>query len=217
MKSNPVYIARKTFITEDGREIPIKAISLLELNMAEEGIKAEYIERGEPITPPTYSVETVGGDKETHPLTADNLVTDDPTETERRTRLWAEHQDALNRMESEIGRIKTSIVMEGIDIAPENDDWLARKKRLHIKVPDDPDERLLFYKMTEAVKTPADLSSIQLEIIVLSSSGAIDRKAADAAKESFRSKLQGIASGLAGQMAETRNDSGETTPEPLGS
>jgi len=62
------------FTTTAGIEIPIQPISLLDLQLAQDAIEAEFREKGEPIEPPTYEVDVLGGEKEYHPYTEQSIV-----------------------------------------------------------------------------------------------------------------------------------------------
>jgi hypothetical protein len=191
---------RPHIVTEDGRVVPIRSISVIDLKDAELGIEAEYRERGEPIDPPKYYVEVVGGDKVEHTLTDKNLeVAGNPEETDKRKTLWAAYEIATARMKADQGRTTSEIVMDGIDVElPLDNAWILRKKKRHIRVPEDPDELLTYYKMTEILKTPRDLIVAQQEIILLSSSGTVSRKLVEAASAAFFRKIQDIGEGRTG-------------------
>lgn len=209
---------RPCFEREDGQKVYIQAISLLELNKAEEGIRAEYKQRGEPIDPPKYTVRDAGGGETHLPMNESNLeVAGDPDETEKRFALWNAHQDALSRLKVEIGAVTSEIIFEGIICDPPSEAWIAKKKRRHIILPEDPEELLQYYKMTEILKTPGDLVKAQEEIILISSSGAVRREDIEAAGDTFRRQIQDITKRPSGKMADAGTDAGESPKEPLGS
>lgn len=190
------------FYTEDGRKVNICSISLADLKMAEIGIREEYKARGEPIDPPTYETLTAGGDKIKHVLDETCLVKkDDPEETTRRTMAWFAYQDALSRMQAEIGSVTNDIILDGIDEPlPADDSWVEKKKKRHINVPSDPEGKLKAYKVGVVLRTPRDFLLAQQAIIFLSSSGSVSKEALEAAGESFLRSIQGIAAGPAEQV-----------------
>lgn len=190
--SGPAEKERPHIFTEDGRKVFIKSISMLELEEAEQGLEKHFRAQNEPLDPPTYTVEVAGGGEVEYPLTADILeVEGNPKETARRKAEWAAYADAVFRFEAEKGRISQEIILEGIDIeVPEDGAWEARMKRRYIEVPeDDPVLKRQKYILTEILKTPDDWLTVQAEILLISSSGAIRREDVEAASATFRSQL----------------------------
>jgi hypothetical protein len=175
------------FINSNGMKVPILPISMLEMEAVEQNIKKQYLERGEPIDPPTYEVETAGGGKEKHNLTPDNLIVEDNEEESLRRRMaWILHQDAVERMVGETNKVRTAMLLEGIDVqVPEDGKWIARCKRMGITLPDDPDELLDFYKKSQIIRTPEDLVDIEMKIIESSTGTMIPPEKMAAAKAKF--------------------------------
>lgn len=207
---------RPFFLREDGTKVFIKSISMLELQKVEEGVMREFRERGEPIDPPTYEVETAGGGKLKLPMDASNLeVEGDPAESQRRQDLWRAHRLANERMRTEIGEISTEIIMEGIVCDMPSDEWIAKKRKRHIQIPDDPEELLALYKTIEIIRTPGDLVKAQQEIMILSGSGAISREDIEAAGATFLSKIQAIGKRPTGEVAKTGGNGSKATEEQL--
>lgn len=171
MKDNP-----KTFETVAGEIIPLKPISLLDVQRAQDAARQEFIDNGEPIDPPTYRIEQLGyEDSENAPTEEYNFKTilDAPEEDKQ---LWAKHIEALNRLGEERQRRTAIIFAEGADIElPDNDDWIKRQKKLfNIDAPDDPDERKVFYLNRVLLKTPADKDGFQWAVYSLSMTGATE-------------------------------------------
>lgn len=191
-----------TFIADDGREIEFQAISLVDFENAQAGIKKDFLKRKERITPPTYKVVLAGGGVAEHELTEDILeVVGDEEETNRRIAEWAEYKAATNKMNETIGLITTEIVLDGIVVKQEDvQEWAKRQRRRYIELPDDPEKLTLEYKMNEVLKTPANLLRAQQEIIILSGSGAIRREDVEAASRSFHDSVQKISERSAGEM-----------------
>lgn len=203
-------------LSEDGTKVYIQAISLLELQKVEEGITAEYKAKGEPIDPPTYEVTTAGGGKIKLPMNETNLeVEGNPQESAKRQLDWQMHQDALARMKNEIGSISTEIIMEGVLCDPPSEEWIAKKRKRHIIIPEDPDERLLYYKMTEILRTPGDIVKAQSEIMLLSSSGAVKREDIEAAGAMFLRQIRLAAERPAGEVVEAGGNGKKAAEEPL--
>lgn len=207
VRKNPEPIERPFFYTEDGRQVFYRSINLLDLSEAEEGIRQEFIENGEPLDPPKYMVTAAGGAQIEHDLTENNLqVEGDQEETERRMREWAEHVEANNRLNIELGSITTEIILDALEIditEDELDAWIAKKRKYHIRLPDDREELIRRYKMGELLRTPKDLLTAQGEIITFSSSGAVTREAVRAAEDMFLGELQAQAERSSEEMGET--------------
>lgn len=189
-----------SFVTEDGREYPIRSISLMDFKEVENGIVAEWKERGEYPEIPTYQVEIAGGDKISYPLSETLLDTPDPIESARRKAAWAVYSEAMDRLAAEQSKALLAIILDGLDVQlPADDTWIARRKKRHIHIPEnvlsDPDELLQYYKMSEILKTPGDIVGLQQEILILSSSGKVDRAAVEAAGDTFLRQLQDIGKG----------------------
>jgi hypothetical protein len=179
--------ADNVFVNSSGIKVPLLPISMLEMEAIDQNIRKMYKDRGEPIDPPTYEVEVAGGAKVSHPITADNLeVEGNEAETVRRKMQWLIHQDALDRMTKEINRVRTGLILEGVNVQiPEDGKWLARCKRLGIILPEDPDELLDFYKKSRIIRTPDDLVDIEMKIIEFSTGTVIPPEKMAAAKAKF--------------------------------
>jgi hypothetical protein len=174
-------------INSSGIKVPVVPISMLEMEAVDQSIRKQYLERGEPIEPPTYEVEVAGGGKAKYPLTANNLVVEDNVEeTVRRKMDWLTYQNAVDRMTTEINKVRTAMIMEGIDVKiPTDGKWLARCKRMGIPLPEDPDELLDFYKRSQIVRTPEDLVDIEMKVIESSTGKIIPPEKMAAAKAKF--------------------------------
>lgn len=206
------------FINSSGMSVPLLPISMLEMEAIELNIEKNYRERGEPIDPPTYEVEVAGGGKKTYPLNENNLeVEGNDEETVRRKMDWAVHQNALGRMTREINNIRTGLILEGIDVkVPEDGKWQARCKRMGIRLPEDPDELLDFYKKSQVVRTPEDILEIELKIIELSTGKVIPPERMLAAKAKFRRTIYQELEGT-GEVDKPKRSRRSTTGGALGS
>lgn len=180
-------ISRPFFVAEDGRELPVRSISILDLQSAKTGLENEYRDRGEIMDPPTYDVTLPGGVTVKHAVTEKNLeVQGNEAETARRKKEWAVYQEVQNRLDAEYGTISRDIFLDGLDVElPEDDTWIKRREKRHIEIPTDPYDRLNYYKLTEILRTPGNLVKLQSEVILLSSSGGVKRSDIEAAGDSF--------------------------------
>lgn len=192
-KAAPAIDELPHFYTQDGRKIKIKMISILEVNEAEINIRNEFEELTKP---PTYQTVTAGGTVIDHEITEKSItVKGDEEETARRQAAWDEHLQHVAEMEAEISKVTLSIIMEGIDEAPEDDSWIARRKARHLSIPPEdanPDDVMLFWKTAVLLRNNvADIVEAQTEILVLSTSGLASREDIEAGGNSFPDSLPG--------------------------
>ena len=133
-----------TYTTVNGMEVPYQALSIIELNLAETGLRQEYIERNEPIEPPKYRVDLAGGGYQEFPHDATTIRTDDEKAQ------WAAYEDANNRYQQERARLIQEMVFDEAILLkmPTDGAWEAKQKKRHITIPDDPEEkRMHYYKL----------------------------------------------------------------------
>lgn len=167
----------KIFMTVSGDVIPLKPISLLDQQLIQDAVEAEFRERGEPIDPPAYRIEQLGYDEDNAPTEAYTFtsIIDAPEEDKEK---WATHVEALMRMGEERQRRSAILFAEGADIQlPDSDDWIKRRKKLFNEdVPDDPDERKVYYLNKILLKTPADKDGFMWSVYSLSMTGATEER-----------------------------------------
>jgi len=182
------------YITEAGDEMPVLPVSLVDLQLAEQGLRDEYKARGEPLDPPRYEIEVFGGGKEWH----DHDATTPRTDEEKAA--WAAHVDALARFESERGLIIQQMIFEdGIPVTiPADGEWEAKMARRHVALPADPEERRTQYIISRYLKTPADLKGAIARIMVLSAKGHDNQK-----------EIEATMAGFLGDVPTGRNGAGE--------
>jgi hypothetical protein len=175
------------FTTTAGIKIKIEPISLLDLRLAQDAIEDEFKSRGEPIDPPTYEVEVLGGEKEYHPHT--EVTIQDATDEEKEA--WQKYLEALERLQDETQKRTGIVYLEGIIFdMPKGDAWVKRRKKLFNEdVPEDEDERKLHYVNKVLLKTPADQTGLMLEIQKLSMTG-VSEEATEAMEQLFRSQME---------------------------
>lgn len=175
------------YVTLSGVEIPIKPISPTKIMKAETGVEKDFRNRGEPIDPPTYDVETAGGGVETFDLDETAIeIPGDEVETKKRRIAWTAHQEALARLKTAQFDITRRIVLNSIDLAlPEDETWIEDQEALFIDVPDDPRARWIHWLETEILH-PNDIIEIIALILTLSSHGIIPEEDIEAAAKLFR-------------------------------
>jgi hypothetical protein len=185
------------YVCEDGRKIPLQAISMLEMTEIERGVEADYRERGEPVDQPTYEATTVGGDVITYPLTEDSLVVDgNEEETAKRKEAWERYIDTTERMKAEITQITMQMIIEdGIVVKEIPEEWKTKMARRKVRLPSNPEDLRTFYIMSQYLRTPMDIAGVQLQIIQISSSGVLKDTELEAAKDAFFRSLQETSEG----------------------
>lgn len=173
------------FYTAAGLEVEFEPISPILLEESEQGLIAEYRQRGEPLDKPTYTVETVGGGSQIFEHDETTLTTDELKAA------WALYKDANDRLQAEQAQLRLEIVMSAIKVElPEDGEWEKRYRRWHVTVPSDADEKRLFYIAREILKTPADLVEAMTRVITTSMKGTVSEEAIEAASASFRNYIQ---------------------------
>lgn len=175
------------FETTAGTKIKIQPIAMLDLQLAQNAVEREFRSRGEPIDPPTYEIETVGGDKEIFNHNEETIRNASPEEKAG----WERHIEATTRMGLEIQERTALVFLEGACIElPSDDGWAKRRERLFgEKVPEDLEQMKLYYVNNVLLKTPADKAGLMLAIQRLSLTGA-NEEAIEAMESLFRSQVE---------------------------
>jgi hypothetical protein len=176
---------RLVFYTSAGLEVEFEPVSPIVLEESEAGLLSEYKERGEPIDIPTYTVETAGGGSQVFEHDEKSLQTDEDKAK------WKAYVDANQRLLAEQSQLRLEIVLSSLKIQlPEDNTWERKFKKWHVKVPEDPDEKLMFYIQREILKTPEDLFTAMTQVISTSMKGTVSEEAIEAASKSFRDSIQ---------------------------
>ncbi len=207
------YVERQRpfFVTESGITVHVKPIEMDAAKLMEDGLAEDYRASGKPIDAPEIEVDVAGGKKVKRPLTEKNLfVEGDETESARRIALWTAHTEAVEAMKFELGQLTIEYLLDGIDEQlPEDESWMRRFERLHIKVPADLYDRLIFYKRHVLIVTPGDYGNMQAEIAVASSSGTLDREEVEAEVATFLDKTRIRLKGMAAERTSQKVTQGQ--------
>jgi len=156
-----------TFRTTEGLEIAIAPVSMRLAQMILQKVERELRAEGLPLDPPTYTVETALGQKETYPLDTESAETD-----EQKAQLAAYEAANLRKMALYRERLTTAAIKRGIKIGPPPAEWVKEMKAEGFDLPEAPDDLRAEYLLVEYLKTPADISGVVLAILKLSSEGA---------------------------------------------
>lgn len=194
---------KNIYTTIDGWQVEFGTVSQDYLERVKLAIEKRYRDAGEPLDPPMYEIEVMGGKTREQPHNETTL------ETEEDKAIYAAHKDAVDRLENEQSAITAKILLvDGtisatsprgtkIDLTfDENDEWapparwLKRQERMDLELSDDPEDLKLDYLTLEILKTPDDQSGIISEIITLSLSGGLSDEGVKLIKNSFRSEME---------------------------
>jgi len=205
------------YTTASGMAIPLSGISLIALERAEAGIEEDMRDEGARLDPPTYEVEVLGGDTLTYELDGDSLEAEgDPEETARRKREWHEYQAAKAELRKRQDDVRNEMIFDSIMLAlPEDDGWMEKQRRYHIRIPEDLESRRRHWIETEVLKSIEDMVGMISYILAKSASGDIELEDVEAAKKSFRDLLsaslqEGGKGGGGEDTARTAGAEGET-------
>jgi len=181
------------FETTAGVKVKIQPISMFDLQLAQQAVQNEFRARGEQVDPPTYEVDVLGGEKEYHQYT--EMTIQDASPEEKAT--WERHILAITQMGQEIQDRTALVLLEGICVElPADNAWAERRKRLFgEEVPEDEEQRKLYYINNILLKTPADKSGLMMAIQRVSLTGA-NEEAIQAMEDLFQRQME--ASGRAG-------------------
>lgn len=169
----------------NGAMVEVQAVSDTLIGMAQEAVRRRFIEAGEPINPPTYTVEHPGGATSQEPHDETTLETDEDRAA------WAKHQEALTRLAAAQSEAQMKVWFSGLVFEmPADDAWIELQRWMGVEVPDEGLERRYHYIVTELVKTPEDMFRVLEAITAVSYEGAITEDDLSSAIRSFRDQLQ---------------------------
>jgi len=197
---------RRVMFTTNGMEVPLLAVSETYIAAARAHVTAEFRERGEAILPPTYEVKLAGGTIENFPHDETTLEVhpepdaadpvaaaaeaDSQTATNRAA--WAAHKAATKRLEQAVSAAGTRAMLElgiGLEL-PADETWIARQRRAHVEIPEDPDDRRYHWITSEVLVSFDDLMTAIQVITEVTYKGALKEEDIAAAMDTFRGNLQ---------------------------
>jgi len=166
--------ADRTFTSEQGLVIRLRSVPQRLLLFATERVEAEMRAEGSPIDPPVFEVSALGGAKERLPLTEALLEkgTEDPEEQRRWQAAWAQHQAALEELETR-QEDASQRVMYGLGTMfelPEGREWLddiAYVRGEAIETEDPRELRALYLMLAPGVLSEADRGALYMELAAM--------------------------------------------------
>jgi len=191
---------RKTniFIANDGTEIKIKKTRPFKVQILSGQIRDKYIANDEPLTPPAFYVDVVGGKRQRHYHTKKTIYKDIDERlykddlSDETIQEWEAHLDALDRLESDIALANMDLILQdGTDFElPENDDWIEDQESQGFKVPENYKKKKSHYLFTEVLELEETQELVK--IIMQVSQNNMERKLeeAEAISESFRDPME---------------------------
>lgn len=226
----------KLFTSEDGKIYKLKRINRVLLDAEEQRVRQEWIDAGEPVEIPTYTLTDGKSDPQTfqHRVTEKGNTLDvknDPKQTALNHAVWDAHIDALERLVVAQQEAKTRM---GFAFCiecelPEDDEWIEMLEYAGVEIPEDkPGKRftyLWYYAlsmydkqqlipMLELLSLGKMVKPEQMELFRSRISGAMDEQAdtimdgiADSLDEAFSPDGE-LASG-----DEVHGESGGKEPE----
>jgi hypothetical protein len=198
-------------VTDDSREWRLIPVSTEKIRLAQIAVEKKYRDRGEPLSPPTYTVELPNGGEETH--VHDEVSIEQVGDPEVNKEAWNAYKRALSRLTYEKFDVQLRLFMqEGIDIDEEfgSPKWEEAQKGWGIEIPEGPAEKCRHFLLTEVLKTPDDMAGFMRNCLKLSQKGDVDEEAVEAFVQFFRNLLS-FTSGrhFRRRDAATRTESGE--------
>ncbi len=179
---------KNVFVTKDGNRIPLRRVAPLLMEKVRQSVKLP--------TPPTYEVETVGGDIEIH-------VHDETTlETDEDRAAWAAYQTAQAQANGDLMEkiLRLLFAKATGDVVPAGDEWIKEQQYLGVDVPDDPLGRKIHYIQTELLTHTGDIMAFMSAAVALT---GVDEEVVESAEATFRN-----------QVRQAGEDPGPDTPKP---
>ena len=118
-------------------------------------------------------------------------VPDDPEETLKRRKVWAEYQRAKFGADSLLtNKLLEVIISESVilDDGEPSDEWISRRKRIFGNVPDDLIDLKVYYVLRELTRTPSEVEALITNVLRISE---IDEGKLLQAEASFRRSVEG--------------------------
>lgn len=192
---------RTTFTTLSGVDIHFVPFSWDEYQLALEGLKDEWRERGEIIDCPQYEVKLASGEiqKFDHNENTINELPPDTPEDQKETvlkeqkDLWERYQDASARFQGQDGEIMSEFIyadsLASITL-PDDTAWEDKQRQRHIKIPDELEDKRRHYINTVLLKSKADQLDLVATITAVSM-GVVKEADVERVRDSFRDRVYG--------------------------
>jgi hypothetical protein len=204
---------RNSFTNVAGQTYKVRPVNDTLVTQSLAKIERAYRERGEPLDPPTYTVQihlpdgSIGGE-ETLAFDEKALeVPGDELQTAKNKSDWAAHKNALARLEAEQNTKRSYLwLMGGVICETEAtaEGWAREQQSIYgIDIPADPMERRWHYLTTVACPTAEDLARAIGAVTGISLSGLVASEEVDAMVETFRYQIQRAAPGGIAHPAST--------------
>jgi hypothetical protein len=151
------------YVTANGVSIAIQAISLDVVAEISATQKRKALREGAALQPPSYTVTTVTGEKQTYQHDETTLKTDEDK------KLWAVYKDAQKEVESASAALTMRYTLyNGIVQNPIPQDWLDELEWNGLEAPENERERRWLYIRTGLLKLPIDQVGCFVAIMKLS-------------------------------------------------
>jgi hypothetical protein len=177
----------KTFTTTDGRELRLGVVSPMAMQQIRLGLLKEFGKAGKVMKCPTYQMTTAGGDVETADYD-DTCIADAPESDRAAYAIYKQNTAEFGAEEN--NRIGNYMLLYGLpDVGVPPADWIATQRKFGIEIPEDADELRSLYIQLALLKTPADVSGIIAELILLSMDGRPQAEI-EAVRNMFRGQME---------------------------
>jgi hypothetical protein len=178
------------FVLPDGKKIKIKAVSLARVRGAQNKSRKEMEAVGLNLTPPTYPIPGVvvapGVEVPTQEYNSETILTA-PEDVQK---VYAEYQVNKQQLTAlTAGNMLITLLLRGTEYEIPDDGWDKRQEDDGMVIPEDPEERYVYYLMTELLVPPVLAQEVAKHILRVSMEGA-DPKVIDAFEDAFRGPLQ---------------------------
>lgn len=189
---NVMRSASDRMITRRGVEIQVIPLSDFTIELLNRQVEKKYRDAGEPVDPPTYSFETIGGGIQTEVLDESSLEDpQDPEQTERNKQAWAAHKATLAKMEKDRDEtlMRAQFLMGAKVIGEENPEFEQIFKALGVEIPDDPNERKIMY-LRDYAMNDGEMQEFFFMVQMLSLGSIVPEEDIEAARATFRSDIR---------------------------
>lgn len=177
------------FILPDGKKIKVKAVSLARVRGAQNKSRKELESRGLNVTPPTFPIPGVlvapGVEVPTQEYD-DETILSAPEDVQKSYITYKANKHLLDQLTA--ANMLISLLLRGTDYEIPDDGWDKRQEEDGLEVPEDPEERYVYYLTTELLVPPVLAQEVAKQVLRVSMEGA-DPKVLKAFEDAFRGKI----------------------------